>query len=49
MQDMFKLKYQLALSKMTELSAKYTDKETVDLHFHPQAGKTLALAFGTSF
>ena len=34
---------------MKELATKYKDKEEIDMHFHPQAGNALSLAFGNLF
>lgn len=49
MQDIFRCKYRAAKQKLVELHKQYHDQEQIDLHFHSAAGKTLALAFGTSF
>lgn len=34
-QDVLRMRYFSADSKMKELKSKYSDKETVDMHFHP--------------
>ena len=47
MQDLLRLRYKGAVSKMQELKQRYgDDKEAIDMNFHPQAGNALALAFG---
>ena len=45
-QDFLRQKYFAASSKMTELTQLFKDKEEVELHFHPQAGNALSLAYG---
>jgi hypothetical protein len=48
MQDLFRCKFRTAQEKIAELRKKHQHQEQIDIHFHAQAGKTLALAFGTS-
>ena len=46
-EDLFRIKYRNAEQKMTELKERYTEKEHIWYHFHPEAGNSLSLTYGT--
>ena len=47
LQELFRVKYRNAAAKMEELRGRCKDKEEVWEQFHPEAGNSLALSYGT--
>lgn len=48
-QDLLRQKYLAAAAKFKQLVDLYRNKEEAELHFHPQAGNALSLAYGITF
>jgi hypothetical protein len=48
MKDLLRLKYRVAEEKTAELQRAFGDREEADFNFHPEAGNSLSLTFGTA-